>query len=226
MDAALCDEIAVIRRKLQRIKEGHVFFLDETALRVNEAPTHTIVLPEQQPYVIVEDTTAYAKRFDMIACCSVKETLPPIIYSPNERRKGIDTEMLLAYIRDFLAQSMGALDRYPITLVLDRSTIHNTEKMMQAFHDWGCQELVEIIKMPAQSAKRLSPLDNALFHDWKQHCRNSEVITSDSIRRVMNNQWSNINPSLLRAHYSHCLLLPRQNPYADCPDPAGHRHAR
>ena len=138
--------------------------------------------------------------------------------------KGIDTDMLISYIRDFLAQAAGALGRYPLTLVVDRATIHNTDKMMQAFHDWGCQELVEIMKMSAMSAKRLSPLDNALFHDWKERCRKRDAITSGSIRRIMSNEWNNLPPSLLRAHFRHCLLQPRQNPYADCPAPNTHAH--
>jgi hypothetical protein len=220
----LCDQIADVRRKLRRCTDGHVLFLDETALRVNEAPTHSIVLPGEQSYVVAENTTSYAKRFDMIACCTSMETLPPMIYAPDERRKGITTDMLISYIRDFLAQSAGALDRYPLTLVVDRATIHNTDKMMQAFHDWGCQELTEIIKMPAMSAKRLSPLDNSLFHDWKERVRKHAPITSENIRRLMSNEWNNLPPRLLCAHFKHCLLQPRQPLLSDCPAPAAHRH--
>jgi hypothetical protein len=204
--------------------DGHVPFLDETALRVNEAPTHTVVLPGDQSYVIAEDTTSYAKRFDMTACCTSKETLPPMIYAPDERRKGITTDMLISYIRDFLAQSAGALDRYLLTLVLDRATIHNTDKMMQAFHDWGCQELTEIIKMPAMLTKRLSPLDNSLFHDWKERVRKHAPITSENIRRLKSNEWNNLPPSLLAAHFRHCHLQPRQPLLADCRAPDTHEH--
>lgn len=224
VSAELCDQIAETRRKLRKLPDGHVLFLDETALRVSEAPTHTITLPGEQPFVLAEDTTSYAKRFDMIACCTSRETLPPIIYAPNERRKGIDAEMLLAYVRDFLAQSVGALDRYPLTLVLDRATIHQPERLLREFHDWGCQELTEIVRLPAMSAKRLSPLDNSLFHDWKERVRKHAPITSDNIRAVMSNEWNNIPPSLLAAHFRHCLLRSRQPLLADCPEPDEHRH--
>lgn len=220
----MCKEIASTRRKLRKLEDGHVIFLDETALRVNEAPTHTITLPGEQSFVIVEDTTSYAKRFDMIAACTSKETLPPIIYPPNERGKGITTEMLLDYIRNLLAQSLGALDRYPLILVLDRSTIHNTEKMMQVFHDWGCQELIEIVKMPSMSAKRLSPLDNSLFHDWKERIRKKGPINSDNIQQLMADEWTNLPQSLLAAHFRHCLLQSRQPLLSDCPAPTVHRH--
>ena len=72
VSSELCDEIAVLRRKIQNAGVEHVLFLDETAMRVNEAPTNTIVLPGESAYVVVDETTAYAKRFDMIACCTGK----------------------------------------------------------------------------------------------------------------------------------------------------------
>ena len=61
-----------MRRKLQRISEERVLVLDEVAVRLSEAPTLTIVLPGEQPYVLATDTTSYAKCFDMIACCNGK----------------------------------------------------------------------------------------------------------------------------------------------------------
>ena len=228
MSVSFCREIAECRRKLREIPDGHLLFLDETALRVSEAPTHTIVLPGERPFVIAEDTSSYAKRYDMIACCTSKETLPPIIFAPNdhERRNGINAEMLHSYIRDFLAQAIGALDRYPLsdTLAIDRASIHNADKMLREFHDWGCQELVEIVKIPSMSAKRLSPFDNSIFHDWKERIRQHAPITSENIRQLMNDEWVNLPSSYLEAHYQHCLLKPRQRLYGDCPLPSVHRH--
>ncbi len=226
VSAALCTQIADVRRKLRALEDGHVLFLDETALRVSEAPTHTLTLPGEQAFVLAEDTSSYAKRFDMIACCTSLETLPPIIYAPNERRKGIDAEMLLSYIRDFLAQAVGALDRYPLTLVIDRATIHNPARMLQQFHDWGCQELTQILLLPPASAKRLSPLDNSLFHDWKERVRKRGSVTSDNIRAAMSDEWNNLPASLLNAHFRHCLLRAGQPLLSDCPAPAEHRHRR
>src|SRR5271155_413957 len=85
------------------------------------------------------------------------------------------------YIQDILAQACGALDRYPLYLVLDRSSIHNEEKILEAFHDNGCQELVEMWKMPPEAGKRMSPLNNALFHHWKERISNGEQITNMNV---------------------------------------------
>ena len=80
-----------MRRKLQRIGKHHILFLDETHKREGDVDNYTVVLPGAPPYIETSSTSSYARRFDMIACCSGHEVLPPIIYSPTERQKGVDT---------------------------------------------------------------------------------------------------------------------------------------
>jgi hypothetical protein len=219
-----------MRRKLQRMSKNRTLFLDETALRLNEAPTSTVVLPGETAYVIVEDTTAYAKRYDMIACVNANKTFAPVIYSPAERSeagvKGISTEMLVDYVYNTLGQETAALDDPPLTLVVDRARIHNEERVLDAFNERGGHNchVTQLLKMPTQAAKRLSPLDNSLFHEWKERVRKRAPITSNNIEQLMADEWNNITPDQLRAHFYHCGLLRRQDPYKDCTNPAAHAH--
>jgi transposase len=227
--AELCEDIAQMRRKLQRCRVGHVLFLDEAALRTEAAPTHTITLPDEQPLVLSTDTTSYAPRYDMIACCTSDRVLLPKIYSPQERSdagvKGINGATLHQFIDDTLAQAVEGLDRYPLTLVLDRAPIHtNTAAILQAFRDRGSQSITEILLMPPNAAKRLSPLDNALFHDWKDLCRKRCPVTKKTIEQVMADAWNQLPARLLRSHFKHCGLTRGADPYSDCPDPSAHLH--
>ncbi len=223
-----CESIAKLRRRLQKISKSQVLFLDETQLRLNEASTSTLVVPGEQEYVVVEENTKYSQRFDMIACCSAEKVFPPMIYTPNERKQrgvqGINTQMLLEYIETLLAQAIGLVDRYPIYLVVDRANIHNQEEMLHAFHLNGAQNVKQIIKMPIQAAKRMSPLDNSLFGEWKNRCRNREKITMKNIQQIMNDEYNNITSEHLYSYYQHCGLTRRRDPYADCPVPAVHKH--
>lgn len=222
----LCDEIAHIRRKLQRIGTHRILVLDETHKRDGDVTTRTIVLPGESAFIQTSNNSHYASRFDMIACCTSNEVLPPMIYAPKERGKGIDTEMLLEYIRNLLAQAAGALDRYPLFLLLDRSCIHNEAQMLETFHDWGCQGLLEIIKFPPSAAKRLSPLDNSLFHVWTQRVLNDGPLTRNNIKQKMSDAWNSITRDDLLQQYRHCGLMRGQDVYFDCPDPIAHRHVR
>ena len=230
VSAGLCDQIADMRRKLQRIDKRRLLFIDETALRLSAAPTHTLVLPGEQAYVVATETSAYAARYDMIAVCAGDRVLLPKIFSPKERAgaevRGINRSMLLQFIDDVLAQAVEGLDRYPLTLVLDRASIHmDVDAIRQAFRDRSSESIKDILLMPPNAAKRLSPLDNALFHDWKEACRKESQrcpLTKKSIEGVMSAAWEKMKPG---PHYLHCGLTRSKDPYFDCPAPAAHKHA-
>ena len=215
-----------MRRKLQKIATARILFLDETALRLSAAPTHTIVLPGEQPYVLATDTSSYAARYDMIAVCSGVETLLPKVYTPAERKgaavRGVNSAMLQQFIDDTLAQAVEGLDRYPLTLVLDQASIHkNVDAIRQAFHDRGSQAIKDILLMPPNAAKRMSPLDNALFHDWKEKCRLLCPATAKTIQRIMSDAWTKMKP---KPNYKHCGLTHNTDVYFDCPAPTVHQH--
>jgi hypothetical protein len=56
--------------------------------------------------------------------------------------------MLHQFIDDALAQVVERLDRYPLTLGLDRAPIHtNMDTFRQAFHDRGSESIKDILLM-------------------------------------------------------------------------------
>jgi hypothetical protein len=228
VSASSCQQIANMWRKLQRLDKSRLLFLDETAVRLSEAPTPTLVAPDEQPYVVVADTTTNAKRFDIIACINGDRAFAPVIYTPKERSdagvKGINTEMLVDYILSTLGQETAALDNPPLTLVVDQARIHHEERIMEAFREPG-GHVMQLLKTPPQAAKRLSPLDNSLFHDWKEAIRKRCPLTLRNIEQVMADEWNNITASKIAAHYKHCGLFRDADPYFDCPHPASHRHS-
>lgn len=217
-----------MRRKIRSIGTHRVLFLDETALRLSEAATHTVVLPGEQPYVVATETSSYSRRYDMIACCVGDRVLLPKIYTPNERVgagvRGINGEMLQQFIDDTLAQAVEGIGRFPLVLVLDRAPIHrDIDALLQAFRDRSSESIQEILLLPPNAAKRLSQLDNALFHDWKEACRLRCPATANNIEQIMNDCWEQMDP---HPHYRHCGLTGIDDPYFDCPAPAAHCHGR
>jgi len=167
-------------------------------------------------------------RYDIIICINGERALPCIIYSPEDRKRlkvdGIRKEMMNRFIDDILAQAVGALDEYPLYLILDNSNVHNKEEMMQAFRDRGCQDLKDIIFMPPNAAKRLSPLDNGFIHEWKERARQQGRMKKNNIIQHMHNQLHQIPSDHIHNFYRHCGLTCRTDPYADCPLPPRHRH--
>ena len=98
--------------------------------------------------------------------------------------------MLLHYINDILAQALAAVDKYPLILVMDRSTIHSAREILDAFHEVGGEALEIAYLVPTNSAKRLSPLDNSLFHVWKNRVRQHHLLTMSNIGQIMCDEWN------------------------------------
>jgi hypothetical protein len=97
--------------------------------------------------------------------------------------KGITKRMLEQGVDDILAQAVGAIDKYPLYLVVDKASIHRQD-LVQVFHDRGCQDLEQMLIMPTQAAKRMSPLDNALFHIRKERVRKHAPLTKRNVVQV------------------------------------------
>jgi hypothetical protein len=223
-----CDEIARLRRKFRRIGAKHLLFLDETGRREGETANYTIVLPGYKAFLRSSNVTSYAPRYDMIAVTANDRVLLPTIFSPTDRQaesaKGINGKMLLKFIDDVLAQAVEGLNRYPLTLILDRATIHrNTDAILQAFRDRSCYAIKDIIILPPLTAKRLSPLDNSMFAQWKRECHERGPLTRNTVKRVMNDAWSHLDPA---PYYRHCGLTGHRDVYFDCPDPLQHKHPK
>ena len=230
MSKELCMAIAKMRREFMAFKKKKLLFLDKTYIRVGIQPARTVVAPGQTRYIVVEDTDAYAPRYDMIACIGGDRLFPPIIFTPKERVdwnvRGVRKWMLHEYIHSVLAQAVEALDDYGVVLVMDRATIHNPPEMLQEFQDAGCGIIKKVRLMPAYAGKRLNPLDNSLFHEWKEAVREEGPITKNNIVCIMHKKWMSIPPEHIRAHYHHFVLMCSLDPYGDCPDPVAHQHPK
>lgn len=202
--------------------------LDETHVRVGEAQHNTLVSRGETAYVVVDDTTKYARRYDMIACTSFTHTLPPIIYTPEDRHDwgsdGVNWRMFEQYIIDTLAPAVASIDLYPLTLVVDKANIHTPAKIKQALIDGGCQNVANIIILPTQAGKRMSPLDNALFHTWKTRVKQLGPTQARSLVQVMADEWDKLPSSEIRENYRNCALMRGADVYRDCPDPRSHQH--
>ena len=53
----MCEQIAKIRRKLQRIGSAKILFLDETHKRGGDVDRYTIVLPGESPFIETSTTS-------------------------------------------------------------------------------------------------------------------------------------------------------------------------
>ena len=61
MPADLCEQIAQVRRKLQRVSKDRIVFLDETFKREGDVSSYSLFLPGQPPYIETSATSTNSR---------------------------------------------------------------------------------------------------------------------------------------------------------------------
>ncbi len=129
-------------------------------------PRKTLVAPGQQPFVLVKQPSAYAKRYDFIGAINGSQSTACMKLFPEDRDyrkiKGINRLVMNQWISNTLAPAINRLHIDNIYLICDQSRAHNQADMIQALRAGKCESVKQILYMPTASAKYLSPLDNPL----------------------------------------------------------------
>src|SRR5579871_6062126 len=98
-------------------------------------PRQTLVAPGQQPLILVQKPSAYAKRFDFIGAVNDSQPIACGTFTPENRVslrvKGFRQKVINQWITDILAPSINQLRIKNVYLICDKSTVHNQVNMMQ-----------------------------------------------------------------------------------------------
>lgn len=206
-----------VRRKLRRTRRDKIIFVDETYIKENIYPLTTLVTQGDLGKVKVKKPSTFAQRLDIIAGITVDGPLPLKSFTPQQRKKkgskGITKSMFLDYVSGVLAPAASAMDLEDATLVLDRSKIHNVADIEAVLDNEGCDNIKHILMLPKETAKHVSPLDNALFHEFKEDVRKEvkgKIVSLDTLKSHARRVWERFSPKQITAHYRHCRLYPRQ----------------
>lgn len=206
-----------VRRKLRVLAKDRIIFLDETHIRETIHPTTTLALKGDKGKVLVQKPEAFAARLDIIAAATSEETLPLGLFGPKDRKrlgsKGITKAMFNGYMADTLGPAIAGLNTDCMKLVVDGARIHNLKEIEQALDNAGADNVEEIVLLPKEVAKHVSPLDNALFHDFKEAVRDrvkNERVNMPTLKRRVRKMWASIKPEKLEAHYRKSRLYKHQ----------------
>ena len=89
------------------------------------------------------------------------------------------------WIRNELAPAIGRLGLTSVYVICDKSRAHQKLAMLEASKAGRCREVVDVLFMPIASAKYISPLDNPLWHSFKETVRKQHPLqandTSESL---------------------------------------------
>ena len=215
-------QVVSVRRKLRRVAKNKITFIGETQMKENTHSLTTLALAGDTGKVVVSKPESFAGRVDFIAAANAEQTFPLAIFTPKERQKygccGITKAMFNDFLETKLAPAICDLDEEDLLIVIDRARVHNVKEIDAILDNNGCDNVKEIILLPRETAKHVSPLDNALFHDFKQGVRErlkNKEITFNKIKAAARREWGDFDSAALQAHYRHCRLYSRQSLSSD-----------
>ncbi|CAF5161122.1 unnamed protein product, partial [Rotaria sp. Silwood1] len=181
--------ISEFRKLLREINKDPLIFIDEVAIYSTMIPRRTLVAPGQQPLLLVQELSAYAKRFDFIAAINGSQPIACRTFTPEQRVslrvKCFRQKVINQWITDVLAPVINQLGIKNLYLICDKSSSHNRVSMMQALRAGKCYRVKKNLHMPTGSAKYLSPLDNPLWHSFKETIRNKHPLILLDIPAVL-----------------------------------------
>ncbi|UJR18616.1 hypothetical protein I4U23_005524 [Adineta vaga] len=214
-------DVGQFRRTFQRVNKNRLIFIDEIAIYSVAIPRKTLVCPGEQPLILVTQPSAYAKRYDFIGAVNGSKPIACMTLTPEDRNyrkiKGVRQEIISEWITDTLAPAINQLQIDNIYLICDRSTSHNGVNMMEALRAGRCTSVKEIIHMPTASAKYLSPLDNPLWHSFRESIRNQHPLSPTDIPLLLSKTFYSLSKQEIKNAYRKCSLIYGNNEYYDRP---------
>jgi hypothetical protein len=107
--------------------------------------------------------------------------------------------------------------RGSIYLICDQSSAHNKVDMIQALRAAKYKSVKQILHMPTASATYLSPLDNPLWHSFKEAIRSRHPLSTTNIPLLLSETFYSLFKQEIKNAYRKCGLVYGTDEYYDRP---------
>jgi hypothetical protein len=218
LDKDWWEQVAKFRRKSQRISKSRLVFIDQTGIHLAARPHYSLAPRGKPAYVVSDKPIRYSKRFDIMGAISGNGVLALDVFSPAQRTKlkvrGYTKGIILKWIRKSLAKQIREMGVEEVVVVLDKGNAIKSEEVMEALVNGKCNNVAEVRIMSTGIAKEVSPLDNNLWHQLKQHIRSASPKSAANMIKIIKSSWDNITRQQVSHYYHHCALYPKRDPYS------------
>ena len=211
LDANYRNNVIEFRRKAQRVAIKKIVFVDQT--NVNESYRRGYGLAPKGKKAKVSSRTAsrYTPRVDVMGACVGDRVLDLDVLTPQQRRaagvKGYTKERVLSWFRQTLARQVRALPFKDIVVVVDKALSIRPEDIKQAMADGQCHNVAQAWVMETGIAKHCSPLDNAIWREWKDRIRAAGPVSESALSRIIQREWYAMPSDHVTNYYRKCALM-------------------
>jgi hypothetical protein len=204
------DNVIAFRRKCQRVGIKKLVFVDQTNINESYRRGYGLALKGKQAKVATRKPSRYTPRVDVMGACVGDHVLDLDVLTPTGRKrcgvKGYTKSRVLSWFRNTLAKNIVALHREGVVVVVDKALSMKPEEAEGALVAGGCSNQVQVWVMETGIAKHCSPLDNSLWHEWKDRVRAEAPISESSLCRIIQRRWHGLPSNHVSNYYRKCAL--------------------
>lgn len=184
-------------------------------------PLRTLVAPEHEPLIIVDKPSAYAERYDFIGAINGSQAIACMTLTPADRKDkdiaGVRKVVVNEWILNTLAPAINRLSIENFYLICDKSRAHNKRNMIEALNAGGCGSVIDVCHMPTASAKYVSPLDNPIWHIFREAIRSQHPLTTANLPTILSETFLSLSEQEINNAYRKCAIVRGTNFFYDQP---------
>lgn len=210
LDSDYRDNVIEFRRKAQRVAINKLVFVDQTNTNESYRRGYGLAPKGKKAKVSTRKPSRYTPRVDVMGACVGNRVLDLDVLTPEDRRragvKGYTKQRVLSWFRHTLARQIRALPYDDVVVVVDKALSIKPEEVKGALQAGWCTNVAEVWVMETGIAKHCSPLDNSIWHEWKERVRAAAPVSEGSLYRIIQRQWHSLPSNHVTNYYRKCAL--------------------
>ena len=221
------NSVVEIRKKLSRVAKKRLVFMDGSGMRSEPRPLKGLAPAGQTPKTTAEKPEKYEPRVDImgavgyngpLACETKTSSQRRVIPNPKKGKtgvKGYTKPMVKDFIRSELAPKIMEIKVKDVVVVMDKGLSFKAEEAKKQFTAGEAKNVKNVLILPTNTAKYVSPLDNTLWHSLKERVRARKPKTEAGTARILKEEFMGINQTDIQNYFTKCKLSWRSAPSED-----------
>lgn len=221
------DSVVEIRKKLSRVAKKRLVFIDGSGIRSEPRPLKGLAPSGQTPKTTAEKPEKYEPRVDIIGAVSYNAPLACETKTSTQRRKipnpkkkktgvkGYTKPMVKNFLKNKLAPKIMDMKIKDVVVCMDKGLSFKEEEAKEQLEAGGAQNVKEVLILPTNTAKHVSPLDNTLWHSLKERVRARKPRTENGTARILKEEFMAISETNIQSYFKKCKLTWRSDPSGD-----------
>jgi hypothetical protein len=205
------------------VNKSKLVFIDQTGINLAARALYGLAPKGKKSYVKSAKPVKYSERYDVMGVINGDGVLAQDILSPEQRKRagvrGYTKHIILQWMQRTLSKIINQTGQIGVVIVLDKGLAIKSEEVKAAVEAGGCDRVAEVWIMPTGIAKHVNPLDNSLWHQYKNCVREAAPTSHITMMKALKSCWKNISAASVTNYYHKCALFRHQDIYKDCPNP-------